>query len=298
MKYTQELTPLEKHVRTAITLGKFDGVHCGHQKLIKEVLRQKEEGLEAVVVAFQASKRTLLTSRERYYLLKSMGVDRLIECPLDRKMMHMKAEDFIGEVLSQKLHGAKLVVGPDYRFGHQRRGDIKLLKEMEKSFGYQVTVLDKARDGSRPISSTYVREQLNEGNIEKANELLGYRFSTTGKVLHGRGLGHTIGVPTTNLIPPKEKIMPPNGVYITRSYFKGREYQGITNVGYKPTVGGEAFLGVETYLFQCNEDLYGEQSTVEFYKYLRPERKFPSLEELKKQLDTDVVKAKDFFGEK
>lgn len=298
MKYTQELEPLENHVRTVITLGKFDGVHCGHQKLIREVLRQKQDNLEAVVVAFQTSKRTLLTSRERYNLLKSMGVDRLIECPLDKKMMHMKAEDFIKEVLVKQLHGAKLVVGPDYRFGYQRRGDIKLLQDMEKDFGYQVTVLDKARDGSRVISSTYVREQLNEGNIEKANELLGYRFATTGKVLHGRGLGHTIGVPTTNLIPPKEKIMPPNGVYITRSYFKGREYQGITNVGYKPTVGGEAFLGVETYLFQCDEDLYGEQSTVEFYKFLRPERKFPSLEELKKQLSIDVKQGQEFFSKK
>ena len=155
-------------------------------------------------------------------------------------------------------------------------------------------MISKEMDGTREISSTYVREQLNEGNIEKANELLGYHFSTEGEVVHGRRLGRTIGVPTANLIPPREKLMPPNGVYVTRTHFGEDSYMGITNVGYKPTVGGEQFLGVETYLFECSEDLYGREAKVEFFHFVRPERRFESLQALKEQLDKDIETGKKY----
>ena len=154
--------------------------------------------------------------------------------------------------------------------------------------------MEKLKDGSREISSTYVREELEKGNMEKVNELLGYVYFTRGEIVHGRQLGRTIGVPTANLIPPVCKKLPPNGVYITRSRIGDKIYQGITNVGYKPTVA-EHFLGVETYLFDCDEDLYGQDAEVRFYRYLRPERKFASLQELKGQLDVDVQKGRDFF---
>ena len=170
-----------------------------------------------------------------------------------------------------------------------------MLKEYGRKYGFDVEILPKEMDGRRKISSTFVREELSRGNMEKFHALMGMDFSVEGEVEHGRGMGHKYLLPTTNLIPSGEKLMPPNGVYITVSYFKERTYQGITNIGYKPTVGGEKFLGVETYLFDCHEDLYGQYCRVDFKKFLRPEQKFTSLEALKKQLEKDAVKGQEYF---
>ena len=149
-------------------------------------------------------------------------------------------------------------------------------------------------DGSRKISSTFIREELKKGNMEKISDLLGNDFFVEGKVLHGKGLGHRKFFPTTNLIPPKQKLMPPNGVYVTVSRFGETEYRGITNVGYKPTVG-EKFLGVETYLFDCDRDLYGQECIVSFLKFQRPEQKFASFEALKAQITRDIEAGENFF---
>ena len=297
MKYVREREKLALQGPSVVTLGKFNGMHRGHQKLINRVLEIGKKCCETVVCAFETPSRKLLTGEERYALLDAMGIDTLAECQMDARLMHMGPEEFIQQVLVGQMHAGWVVVGCDFRFGYQRKGDAAYLQKMGQTYGFQVETLEKEMDGKRPISSTYIREQLNEGHMEKVNSLLGYDFSTTGEVVHGRGLGHTIGIPTTNLIPPKEKLMPPNGVYATVSRFPHREYLGITNVGYKPTVGGEDFLGVETYLFDCQENLYGVQSTVTFHHFLRYERKFASLEQLKGQLlGTDVAQAKDFFA--
>lgn len=297
MKYVRERERLFLRGPSVVTLGKFNGLHRGHQKLINRVVEIGRQGYEAVVCAFETPSRKLLTGAERYKILEEMGVDVLVECQMDSRLMHMTPQEFVKQVLVRQMHAAWVVIGPDFRFGYQRKGDADGLRQLGREFGFQVEILKKERDGDRPVSSTYIREQLNEGHMETVNRLLGYAFSTTGEVVHGRGLGHTIGIPTTNLIPPKEKLMPPNGVYATRSRFSHREYLGITNVGYKPTVGGEDFLGVETYLFDCHEDLYGLQSAVSFCHFLRYERKFASLQRLKEQLlNTDVSQAKEFFA--
>ena len=282
MEYTQEIPILPENQRTVVTLGKFNGVHRGHQKLIRRVGELgRKQNWKQTVVAFSNQDKKLLTRQERIHMLDHMGVELLVECVLDKKLMHMSPEEFVKEILVKRLHAAHIVVGPDYRFGYQRKGNTQVLEQMGKIYGFEVEVLSKEMDGAREISSTYVREQLNEGNIEKANQLLGYPFSTEGEVVHGRRLGRTIGVPTANLIPSREKLMPPNGVYVTRTHFGEEFYMGITNVGYKPTVGGEQFLGVETYLFDCSENLYGREAKVEFFHFVRPERRFESLQALK-----------------
>ena len=295
MEYTQEVPILPEEQHTVVTLGKFNGVHRGHQKLIRRV---EELGMKynwkKTVVAFSNRDKKLLTRQEQIRLLNRMGMELLVECTLDKKMMHMSPEEFVKEILVDRLHAAHIVVGPDYRFGYQRKGNTRVLEQLGKLYGFEVEVLSKEMDGVREISSTYVREQLNEGNIEKANQLLGYTFSTEGEVVHGRRLGRTIGVPTANLIPSREKLMPPNGVYVTRTHFETESYMGITNVGYKPTVGGEQFLGVETYLFDCSQDLYGREARVEFFHFVRPERRFESLQALKVQLDQDIETGKKY----
>lgn len=280
---------------SAVTLGKFDGVHRGHQKLVEKILKQKEEGAQAVLFAFAASSQMIFTCEEREKLLKEMGVDILLECPLDDRIKHMKAEAFVKEILVGDLQASYVAVGEDFRFGHERKGTPALLTELGRKYGFTVEILPKEMQDSRKISSTYIREELRRGNMEKVSVLLGRNFSVEGIVEHGRGMGHKYLFPTVNLVPSPQKLMPPNGVYVTISRFGERVFQGITNVGYKPTVG-EKFLGVETYLFDCEEDLYGEECVVEFLKYQRPEQKFPSFEALRTQMTADVANGKRYFA--
>lgn len=279
---------------SAVTLGKFDGVHRGHRRLIQEVTAQKENGLLAVLFAFQTKNAMLFSDEERKRLLESLGVDVLLECPLNEQIRHMRAENFVQDILVGRLRASHIVVGEDFRFGYERKGNADLLEQMGQRLGFTVQVLPKEMDGRRKISSTYLREELQRGNMEKYAFLAGMPFVVEGYVAHGRGLGHRHLLPTTNLIPDGAKLMPPNGVYVTRSYFGERCYQGITNIGYKPTVG-EKFLGVETYLFDCSEDLYDQFCRVEFLHFSRPEQKFPTLDALRRQLLSDAENGKVYF---
>lgn len=303
MIYTTQVPHLEKEVRSSVTLGKFDGLHRGHQKLINLIRREQGEKNRSVIFTFDVSPRSyilhsppkyLLTYEERRELAENLGVDILAECPFTEALMHMEPEDFVKEYLAERLHARYLAVGPDFRFGYQRRGTPELLKELGRTYGFRTEIVEKEKYKGRDISSTFVREELEKGHIEEVNQLLGYTYFTKGEIVHGRQLGRTIGIPTANLIPPVIKKLPPNGVYITESLIQGKTYQGITDVGYKPTVK-ENFLGVETYLFSCNADLYGQEAEVRFYRYLRPEIKFSSLEELKCQMLKDIEEGKSYF---
>ena len=296
MEYLRIEDDFPRLSNTAVTLGKFDGIHKGHRKLVDCVLARKEDGAQAVIFAFEASSKQLFVKEERVRYLESLGVDILLECPLNEKVKHMKAENFVKEVLVGDLNVSYVAVGEDFRFGHERKGTPDMLKEFGAKYGFEVEVISKELDGRRKISSTYIREELKYGNMEKTARLLGRNFCVDGVIEHGHGLGRKKLFPTTNIVPSKEKLMPPNGVYFTVSHFEEKSYYGVTNVGYKPTVG-EEFLGVETYLFDCNEDLYGKKCKVEFLKFQRPEQKFSSLEVLKKQINQDIQDAENYFAE-
>ena len=279
----------------AVTMGKFDGIHRGHRKLIEKILEHKREtGAAAVVLAFVSDKKMILTKAERRDLLEHLGVDVLLECPLDGRFRHMKAENFIRQILVGALHTSLVAVGEDFRFGFERKGTPEMLRRFGEKYGFSTEILPKEMDGQRKVSSTFIREELNRGSMEKVSSLLGCDFYVSGIVEHGRGMGHRTFFPTTNLIPMPEKLLPPNGVYVTVSSFGPEVYPGITNVGYKPTVG-ENFIGVETYLFDCEKNLYGKCCTVQFKKFLRPEHKFSSFEALKKQISRDIEKGREFF---
>lgn len=297
MDYVTGKTQFHMESPCAVSLGKFDGVHRGHQKLLRHVLARKEQGLSAAIFTFEKnptrmlsglSGQNIVTNEERRRLLEQAGVDHLLECPFVPEISLMEPEIFIKKILVGQLRAAFVAVGEDFRFGHQRKGDCRTLERMGKRYGFQVEVVEKEKSHSRDISSTYVREALHEGNIPLANELLGYRYFVSGEVLHGRQIGRTLGLPTTNLLPPPDKLLPPNGVYLTRTLLDEEEYYGITNIGYKPTVGGETQKGVETFLFGFKGDLYGRFLNVEFLEYERPEQKFKSLEELKARILSDV----------
>ena len=284
MEYMEIVDQFPRLSDCAVTMGKFDGIHCGHRKLIREILEyKKEHHTPAVVLAFVSDRKTILTKEERRRLLEKMGVDILLECPLDERFRHTKADQFIRQILMGDLHTSCVVVGEDFRFGYERKGTPELLRRYGVESGYETRIIPKEMDGNRKISSTFIREEL------------GRNFFVAGTVEHGRGMGHKKFFPTTNLVPDRQKLMPPNGVYITKSRFDDAEYAGITNVGYKPTIG-ESFLGVETYLFDCDRNLYGQDCVVDFYRFLRPEKKFPSFEALKSQIARDIQAGKDYFG--
>lgn len=297
MEYLKIEDEFPKLTNCAVTMGKFDGIHRGHRKLVEKIKERKALKEQAVLFAIDASANMILTSKERASLLEELGVDVLVECQLNDRIRHMKAENFIKEILMGDLGVSYIVVGEDNRFGFERKGNPQLLQEFGEKYGFEVEILSKEMDGHRKISSTFIREELKKGNMEKVTFLMGTDYFVEGPVVHGRGMGHKVLLPTTNLVPPKTKILPPNGVYVTSSWFEGKEYHGITNIGYKPTIG-ESFVGVETYLFDCHEDLYGQECRVDFKKFLRPERKFPSLEALKNRLLADAEDGKAYFERK
>mgnify|MGYP000211242824 CR=1 FL=1 len=295
MEYLKIEGEFPKLANCAVTMGKFDGIHRGHRKLVEKIRERKTLGEQAVLFAIDASSNMILTSQERASLLEKLGVDVLVECQLNDRIRHMKAENFYKRdsygrswgILRSSRRGQPVLA----LSGKVRPG---FLWNLEKKYGFDVEILSKEMDGHRKISSTYIREELKKGNMEKVTSLMGRDYFVEGQVVHGRGMGHKVLLPTTNLVPPRTKILPPNGVYVTSSYFGDKIYHGITNIGCKPTVG-ESFIGVETYLFDCKEDLYGEECRVDFKKFLRPERKFPSLEALKSRLLADAEDGRRFF---
>lgn len=295
MRHIKGKLKFQEEGHSVITLGKFDGLHRGHQKLIDRVLAYDAGKAQKTVFAFDIAPMTLLSKRERRNILEKKGIELLIECPFVPEIITMEPEDFVKKILVDSLGVIHLVVGRDFRFGYERGGDVLLLQKMGKVCGFTVEVVEKAMDGEREISSTYIREELAKGNMEKVRELLGYEFFVTGEIVHGRRVGRSLGVPTTNLIPPKGKLLPPNGVYTTRTTAGDKTYYGMTNIGSKPTVDGH-FIGVETYLFDCREDLYGEQEKVRLSHFVRPEVKFDSLDALKQQLKKDEETVRAYFA--
>lgn len=296
--------------KSVITLGKFDGLHRGHDKLISRTIELGKRGYETVVFTFDVSPlvklgtkitRTLITNEERRILLEKKGIDCLVECPFIPEIIQMEPEDFIRKILVKQLQAAYIIVGPDFHFGYNRKGNPELLKRLQDRYGYQVEILEKEMETEqgqeREISSTWIRESLREGKIEKANHLLGYPYFVKCPVVHGRQLGRTWGLPTINQIPENGKLLPPFGVYATRTFVNGKEFYGISNVGVKPTVE-VPFAGVETYLFNCDENLYEKEAWVEFYHFVRPECKFDSVEELKEQIQRDASTGRKYFQKK
>lgn len=307
MEYIRQSVTFEIKGPTVLSLGKFDGLHRGHELLIEYMAKKKQEEkeLKAVIFTFDIPPRervqdiqaqVLTTGAEKKKLFEKAGIDYVIECPFTRQVMCMEPEEFIRKIAAS-CHVKYMVVGTDFRFGYRRRGDYRMLERLAGRYGYEVKVVDKIQENGRDISSTFVREEVLAGNIEKANELLGYAFFVEGTVLHGRRMGKAVlDVPTINLLPPEDKLLPPFGVYITETEWRGKTYPGITNVGCKPTVEGDNPIGVETHLFDVSENLYGEDVRVSFLKHVRGEQRFPSLESLKEQMGRDIRYGKTYFN--
>lgn len=283
-------------VQTAVTIGKFDGFHRGHRSLLGKVLQEKSSGLVPCVVSFTSPIDTvgtmIYTKEEQRRLCETMGIEVLAEYPLDESLRELSAEQFISEILCKRLQAKVIVAGEDFRFGKDRAGDVALLKALEERYDYRTVCVPKVTNTEVRISSTRIRSLLGAGNIAEANELLGEPYAVFGEVMHGKKLGRTLGFPTMNLIPSTEKLLPAYGVYVTKTKVDGQWYDGITNIGLRPTVDSNATVSVETHLFEYKNDLYGKQVEVRFYAFLRPEQKFRNVEQLREAMQKDFAKAK------
>lgn len=295
MQYMTDIYSYQSEKHSAVTLGKFDGLHLGHQLLIDKIRSYRSENVRTVVVAFDMGRATLTTAEEKRELLKDQ-VDCLIVCPFTREIREMEAEDFIRTILVEKMKVSYIVVGTDFHFGRDKRGDTSMLAEYAGVYGYHLNVIDKKKYQETIISSTYVRESLEEGQIELANTLLGHPYRMSGRVEHGKQLGRTLGFPTMNVYPQPGKIMPRKGVYACDVVLDGRRYHGIGNVGVKPTVTDEQKLLAEIFVFGFEGDAYGKEISVEFLSYERPEQKFHSIEELKERIREDIRFGNGYFG--
>lgn len=283
--------------RNAIAIGKFDGIHKGHTELLKHILKQKESGMKAVVFTFnppasvyfgKAGEKELTPLLEKRKYFQMLGIDILVEFPLNRQTAAIPAEEFIERILAGRMSAAYIAAGTDLSFGNKGMGNKELLQEFAAKFNYQVQIIDKVTCGGREISSSYVREEVEKGNMEKAAKLLGRYYAVTGVVETGKKLGRRLGMPTLNLYPSEDKLLPPNGVYYSYVLCKGKRYSSITNIGCKPTVNDEPALSVESYLYGYAGDMYGEEIITELIHFKRPEMKFKNVEELKYQMETDV----------
>lgn len=305
MELVTDLQNFNLDSKSAITIGKFDGIHKGHQKPVNMILNKKKEGLKAVVFTFDPSpaiffglteNKSLMTREEKRRVFEKLGVDYLVEYPLNQQTASVSPESFVEDILIGRLNAAFIAVGTDVSFGDKGKGNAALLSSYRDKGLIDVEIIDKIRLLGDEISSSRIKGILLKGDMETVRELIGYPYCITGEVVHGAHIGSELGMPTLNLLPFKEKLLPPNGVYFSFVSCNGTHYNGISNVGYKPTVSNEGIMGVETFLYDFSGDLYGENISVNLLSFRRPEMKFKSLEDLKAHMEADIAAGKEYHS--
>ncbi|RZJ73319.1 bifunctional riboflavin kinase/FAD synthetase [Flavobacterium sp.] len=299
----QDFSPIGK---TILTLGTFDGVHVGHKKIIARLLQTaKEEDCESAILTFFPHPRMVLQSdsdirllntiEEKAELLAEIGLDNLVIHPFDKAFSRLTAEEFVKSVLVEQCKIEKIIIGHDHRFGRNRTATIDDLIEYGNLYGFGVEQLSAQEVDEVSVSSTKIREALNNGDMKKANEYLGYEYFLTAKVVKGRQLGRTIGFPTANLdVSASYKLIPKQGVYVAKATIDGKEYRGMMNIGTNPTVDGQD-LSVEVNFLDFEGDLYGRELKVSILHRLRDEEKFGSLDILKAEIAKDRLATIAYF---
>jgi riboflavin kinase/FMN adenylyltransferase len=293
--------------QSIVTIGTFDGVHIGHQKILNLITKSAQElNCESLVLTFFPHPRMVLQKdtemkqlnsvNEKVELLAKLGIDNLVIHPFDKDFSRLTAEEFVKEVLVDIFRVKKIIIGYDHRFGRNRTATIEDLNSFGKKYGFEVEQISAEQINEVAVSSTKIRNALLEGNAEIAASYLGYDYSITGIVSKGKQLGRTIGFPTANIkIEDENKLIPSIGVYIAKSYFKGKPIYGMMNIGTRPTVDGSN-QSIEIHFFDFKEDIYSQEITVTFLKRMRDEQKFDSIDALKAQLNKDMINAKKYLN--
>lgn len=292
--------------QTVVTIGTFDGVHAGHQKIIERLVNTaKLSNLESVILTFFPHPRMVLqkesgiklinTIEERTELIRKTGVDHLVIHPFTQQFSRLTAREFVRDILVKKLNAKKVIIGYDHRFGRNRTADIDDLKEFGEEYGFEVEEISRQDVEEVAVSSTKIRKALEEGMVEKAKRYLQHPFSLTGIVVKGKGLGKEFNYPTANLSVPEEyKLIPKNGVYVVKSMIDGKRYFGMMNIGTNPTVGGEDRT-IETHFFDLDKDLYGKRLQIDMLVRIRDEKKFDSIDALKVAMKQDQAFSEQYI---
>jgi riboflavin kinase/FMN adenylyltransferase len=305
--FTNEDTQIPELPSLCLTLGTYDGIHLGHQKIIRRVVEKARKiGGASCVVTFDPHPRQILapdsapdlltSTTKKIELIEGLGVDAVCLIRFTPEFAKIEARDFVKDFLIGTLHMKIIIEGYDWRFGKGRKGGVGLLREMGKDDGYEVEQVDGVAVDGQVISSTLIRELVLLGDLDVAASYLGRRYSITGDIVEGSRLGREIGFPTANIEPHHEAI-PPNGIYAVWVDLAGGRKQGTLNIGYRPTVTEERKRTVEVHIMDFYEDIYHEEIEITFVEKLRDEQKFPSLEALTAQIKKDVEKAREVLVE-
>lgn len=306
--FTNEEKQIPRMPSLCLTLGIYDGVHLGHQKIIRRVVeRAKEIGGMSCVVTFDPHPREVLipdtapdlltSTKKKIELLEALGLDAVCLIRFTREFAQVEARKFVKDFLINTLRTRAIVEGYDWRFGKGRKGDVELLREIGKDNGYEVEQVDGVVIDGQVVSSTLIRELVLEGNLDKAAAYLGREYSITGDIVEGSRMGREIGFPTANIEPHHEAI-PPNGIYAVRVDVAGERKNGTLNIGVRPTVTEEKKRTIEVHIMDFYRDIYNEEIEVTFVERLRDEKKFPSVEALTDQIKKDVEKARRVLVER
>ena len=299
-----------KALNPVVTIGTFDGVHLGHREVIKELKHLTTQlGGESVVFTFEPhprivispqedSLRLLSTKEEKIKQMENMGVDHLVIYPFTKEFSRLTYNEFVTEILVERMNISSLVVGYDHRFGQGRQGDFRSLELLSRSLNFKVEQLSQLVVENKVVSSTKIRQTLEEGDILKANHFLGYRYALSGKVVEGNRLGRTIGFPTANIDTcERHKLVPGDGVYAVTIELTGKTFNGMLNIGVRPTVNSNAdHKTIEVHIFNFDEDIYHSDITALFVEKIRDEQKFETMEQLQAQLKKDQVSALDILS--
>ncbi|MGB6083976.1 bifunctional riboflavin kinase/FAD synthetase [Moheibacter sp.] len=299
MKIFNHISECKNLKNPVLTLGMFDGIHIGHQAIIRQLneIAEKENG-ESVLLTFDPHPRVVLgkaaddlqlltTLNEKIELLENSGLENLILHPFTKVFANLSAEDFVEELLVNEIGIHTIVIGYDHHFGKNRQGNFEQLNEFSKKYNFQVVKIEEVKSDGNHISSTQIRNALIQGNVEFANEGLGRNYSLTGKVIHGDKLGRTLGFPTANLETERFKLIPGNGVYIVKAFLKDEVFKGLLSIGTRPTVTNSNEKRAEVYLMDFDREIYGETLKIEVLHKIRDDQKFDSLQDLVKQMNLD-----------
>jgi riboflavin kinase / FMN adenylyltransferase len=291
---------------TVVTIGTFDGVHLGHKAILKRLVESaRKESLESVLLTFFPHPRMVLqkdtdlkllnTLSEKKELIASLGIDHLIIHPFTLEFSRLTAVEYVRDILVNQLHIKKIIIGYDHRFGRNRTANIVDLKEFGETYGFDVEEISAKELDDVAVSSTKIRNALREGDIDTANNFLGYLYTLHGTVVKGKGIGKNLGFPTANMkIEESYKLIPKNGVYLTAATVHGKRYNALTSIGTNPTVGGKEKT-IETYLLDFSEDLYNLPLSLKFITWIREEQTFESVEKLKEAILQDEQFAKSYL---
>ena len=282
---------MKKPIELSVAIGCFDGLHIGHTQVIKSAVEKKSEDTASAVITFDVNTQKLMSDDDKREAIYSLGVDEIIAFKLS-EIKQLSPEQFVRDILKARLNVKHISVGFNFRFGRNAVGDVNLLKSLCRRLGISVTVIPPVKLSGKTVSSTAIREMLTVGNVSGAEKMLGRPFKFTEKVVHGAGRGEKeLGIPTINQKVGEKIFSPKFGVYRSRVIVNGETLNSVTNVGIKPTVMGKD-INYETHIFDSHPDLYGETVTVELLEFIRNEKKFETLSELKTQMEADIATVK------